>query len=92
MGLALAERLGVRGPSRDASSSARRKSGGLATWHDFGRFTWDRFYHVILPSDTALIEFIRRIGLGGRLRWRATQTGYYVDRRYAPALTTASIS
>jgi protoporphyrinogen oxidase len=35
---------------------------------------------VILPSDTALVEFVRRIGLGDELRWRATRTGFYVDR------------
>ena len=56
--------------------------GGLATWHDFGSFVWDRFYHVILPSDTSLVEFIRRIGLADRLRWRATRTGYYVDQQF----------
>ena len=56
--------------------------GGLATWHDFGPFVWDRFYHVILPSDTALVEFIRRIGLAERLHWSPTRTGYYVDRQF----------
>ena len=63
--------------------------GGLATWHDFGAFVWDRFYHVILPSDTALVEFMRRIGLGDRLRWRPTQTGFYVDRAVPSALAAA---
>jgi len=80
-GLALAERLGSAGHQvcvyeRDA------QPGGLATWQDFGRFTWDRFYHVILPSDTSLLEFIRGLGLSDRMRWRATRTGYYVDRQF----------
>ena len=83
MGLALAERLGSTGHSVTVYERAEQP-GGLATWHDFGPFTWDRFYHVILPSDTALVEFIRRIGLGGELRWRATQTGYYVERATHP--------
>ena len=83
MGLALAERLGSAG-HRVTVYERAEQPGGLATWHDFGPFTWDRFYHVILPSDTALVEFIRRIGLGGPLRWRATQTGYYVDRAIHP--------
>ncbi len=65
MGLALAERLGSAG-HRVTVYERAEQPGGLATWHDFGPFTWDRFYHVILPSDTALVEFIRRIGLGGR--------------------------
>lgn len=79
MGLALAERLGCAGHRATVYERAPQP-GGLATWHDFGPFTWDRFYHVILPSDTALVDFVRRIGLGGELRWRATRTGYYVDR------------
>jgi protoporphyrinogen oxidase len=83
MGLALAERLGTAG-HRVSVFERADQPGGLATWHDFGPFTWDRFYHVILPSDTALVEFVRRIGLGDRLRWRATQTGFYVDRAIHP--------
>ena len=79
MGLALAERLASAG-HRVTVYERSPQPGGLATWHDFGPFTWDRFYHVILPSDTALVEFVRRIGLGEKLRWRATRTGYYVDR------------
>ncbi len=79
MGLALAERLGGDG-HRVTVYERAEQPGGLATWHDFGEFTWDRFYHVILPSDTALVGFIRRIGLGEALRWRATRTGFYVDR------------
>ncbi len=83
MGLALADRLGAAG-HRVAVFERAGQPGGLATWHDFGPFTWDRFYHVILPSDTALVDFLRRIGLGERLRWRATQTGFYVDRAFHP--------
>jgi protoporphyrinogen oxidase len=45
---------------------------------------WDRFYHVILPSDAALVEFVRRIGLGDRLQWRPARTGFYVDREFHP--------
>jgi protoporphyrinogen oxidase len=83
MGLALAERLGAAG-HRVTVYERAEQPGGLATWQDFGAFTWDRFYHVILPSDTALVDFVRRIGLGDRLRWRATRTGFYVDRAIHP--------
>jgi protoporphyrinogen oxidase len=81
MGLALAERLAASG-HRVSVFERADQPGGLATWHDFGPFTWDRFYHVILPSDTALVDFVRRIGLGEALRWRATRTGFYVDRAF----------
>ncbi len=81
MGLALAVRLGSRGHEVCIYERAQQV-GGLTTWHDFGSFVWDRFYHVILPSDRSLIEFIRSIGLAKELRWRPTRTGFYVDRRF----------
>ncbi len=81
MGLAIAHRLSARGHAVVVFERASQV-GGLATWHDFGRFIWDRFYHVILPSDGPLIRFIHLIGLGAELRWRATQTGYYVDHHF----------
>jgi protoporphyrinogen oxidase len=81
MGLALANRLSASGHAVTVFERARQV-GGLATWHDFGRFIWDRFYHVILPSDAPLIRFVHEIGLGAELRWRATQTGYYVDHHF----------
>lgn len=81
MGLAVAHRLGAAGHSVVVFERAGQV-GGLATWHEFGRFIWDRFYHVILPSDGPLIRFIHDIGLGAELRWRATQTGYYVDHHF----------
>lgn len=78
MGLALAQRLSARGVQvtlfeRDS------QLGGLSTYHDYGRFTWDRFYHVILPFDTHLIRFLDDIGLKYQLRWQPTRTGLYVD-------------
>jgi protoporphyrinogen oxidase len=78
MGLALAERLATTGHQVVVYERAPQV-GGLATWHDFGPFVWDRFYHVILPSDSSLIAFLGRIGLGDQLRWRPTRTGYFVD-------------
>ena len=59
MGLALAQRLGASGHAVTVFERAQQV-GGLATWHDFGRFIWDRFYHVILPSDAPLIRFMQR--------------------------------
>lgn len=81
MGLAAAERLSGAGHRVHVFERAAQP-GGLATWHDFGQCVWDRFYHVILPSDSALIGFVRHLGLEDRLRWSPTQTGYYVDGRF----------
>ncbi len=81
MGLALAQRLGASAHAVTVFERAQQV-GGLATWQDFGRFVWDRFYHVILPSDSPLIRFVSDIGLGDELRWAATRTGYYVDHQF----------
>jgi protoporphyrinogen oxidase len=80
MGLALAQRLAAAG---HAVTVLEREAqlGGLATYHDYGGFFWDRFYHCILPSDSHLLRFVSDIGLGDRLRWRRTLTGFYVDDR-----------
>jgi protoporphyrinogen oxidase len=81
MGLALAQRLSARG-MRVTLFERDGQLGGLSTYHDYGPFYWDRFYHVILPYDTHLIRFLHEIGLKEELRWSPTRTGLYVDRRF----------
>jgi protoporphyrinogen oxidase len=81
MGLALAQRLSARG-MRVTVFERDEQLGGLSTYHDYGLFVWDRFYHVILPYDVHLIQFLHEIGLGEELLWNPTRTGLYVDRRF----------
>src|SRR5882672_8673675 len=52
--------------------------GGLATYFNFGDFSWDRFYHCILTSDSALLQLIDDLGLTPDLRWSETKTGFLV--------------
>jgi protoporphyrinogen oxidase len=40
---------------------------------------WDRFYHVILSTDTELLNFIDEIGLSLDVQFRETKTGFYTD-------------
>ena len=56
--------------------------GGLATYYDFGEFFWDKFYHVILPGDKALLDFLYELGLEEDMRWKETFTGVYVDDNF----------
>jgi protoporphyrinogen oxidase len=87
MGLALAQRLAAQ--SHAVTVFERdRQLGGLSTYHDYGSFVWDRFYHCIVPSDTHLIRFLKDIGLGDALRWRRTLTGFYVDEQFYSMSTT----
>jgi protoporphyrinogen oxidase len=83
MGLALAQRLTALG-NQVTVLERDRQLGGLTTYHDYGSFVWDRFYHVILPTDSHLIGFLSALGLGDRLRWRTTKTGFYVDEAFYP--------
>ncbi|MEH2150216.1 NAD(P)/FAD-dependent oxidoreductase [Nostoc sp.] len=79
-GLVLAQRLSHQGHAVTVFDS-NKQLGGLTTYHDYGLFTWDRFYHVILPSDTHLINFLRDIGLGDKLRWHRSLTGFYDNKK-----------
>ncbi len=80
-GLVLAQRLSHQGHTVTVFDS-NKQLGGLTTYHDYGLFTWDRFYHVILPSDTHLINFLRDIGLGDKLRWHRSLTGFYDNQKF----------
>ena len=78
-GLTLAHRLGASGHQVTVLEQANQP-GGLATYHDHEFFVFDRFYHVILPTDRYLLSFIEEIGLRERMSWRKTLTGFFVDR------------
>jgi protoporphyrinogen oxidase len=55
--------------------------GGLAGSMQLGDVTWDRFYHVILLSDSSLLQLLADLGLADRLIWGTTKTGFYSDGR-----------
>ncbi len=80
LGMTLARRLQARG-ARITILEGTSHSGGLAAPTAIGGFTWDRFYHVILQTDTHLIALLRELGLEQRLRWAPTRTGFYMDGR-----------
>jgi len=76
LGLGLALRLREQGCAVTVFESAPRL-GGLAASHEIGGVTWDRFYHVTLLSDSHLRALLDEIGLGDRIRWRTTRTGFF---------------
>jgi len=67
----------------------RAQVGGLATYHDFGAFSWDKFYHCILTSDGPLLELIRDLGLLEELRWTETKVGFFSQGKLYSMTTTA---
>jgi len=81
LGLTLAHRLAHLGHEVEVFE-AGPELGGLACTQDYGLFHWDRYYHCILPQDSALIDLLGELGLGGELRWTRTGTGYYGKKRF----------
>ena len=58
--------------------------GGLSTHHDYGDFHWDKFYHVIVPTDGSLINLVKDLGLEEELQWSRSLTGYYTGESFYP--------
>ena len=80
LGLTLALRLRQRGCQVTVLEAAP-EVGGLAASTTLGGVACDRFYHVVLPADTALQALLAELGIGDRLRWRTTRTGFFTDGR-----------
>jgi len=55
--------------------------GGVSASFSLGSHTVDRFYHTILPGDTALLGLIEELGLGDAISWRTTRTGFFDGAR-----------
>ena len=53
--------------------------GGLLGSMQIGSYTWDRFYHVILMSDTNTLSLLDELGLKDKVQWGTTKTGFYTD-------------
>lgn len=68
----------LRAGARVTVLESGEQLGGLATHFDFGDFSWDKFYHCILTSDSALLKLIDDLGLSPELQWTETKTGFFV--------------
>lgn len=78
MGMALARELSSQGHVVKVFER-EKQLGGLSTHQDYGPFYWDRFYHVVLPTDRFLIRFLGKLSPELVPRWVKTLTGFYVD-------------
>jgi protoporphyrinogen oxidase len=81
MGLDLARRFSREGYLVSILESTS-EVGGLASPSRFGDYTWDKFYHVILPDDIFTIRMITEMGLEYDLNWNETKTGFFTNGRY----------
>lgn len=80
LGLSLADRLRGRGNRVTVLESAPEVGGLAAAW-DVGGVRWDKFYHVILLSDSHTHTLLKRLDLQGEFVGTETKTGFYTDGR-----------
>jgi protoporphyrinogen oxidase len=59
----------------------QERIGGLSGYFQWQDVIWDRFYHVMLSTDTVMLDFIRELGLAQELFWCGTKSGFYGDGR-----------
>jgi len=88
MGLATAFYLNKKG--HEVTILEKEKEiGGLSGSEEISPgFRWDRFYHVILTTDSALLEFLDELGLSEDIKFRETKTGFYTDGQLHSMSTT----
>ena len=80
LGLTIAHRLAAAGVEVTVHEAGRRL-GGLAGSARVGDHRVDRYYHVILPTDAAVVGLVHELGLGDRLRFSPTRVGTYHEGR-----------
>ena len=89
-GLASACRLAARGETVTLYES-EDYLGGLGTTFPYRDGHLERFYHCILPDDTALVGWIRDLGLEPELMWRPTAMGFMYQNRVFPMNTAMDL-
>ncbi len=81
LGLTLARRLRAAGMEPTVLESDA-SAGGLASSQAIGAYEWDRFYHVMLLSDRALLDLLEELGLSDRLNWGTTRSAFYTGTAF----------
>ncbi len=78
MGLVTALRLADRG-QRVTLFEAGSELGGLTAAWKLGDIEWDKFYHVILLSDSRIRGLLSDLELDSEIEWVQTRTGFYSE-------------
>ncbi|MEO7049896.1 MAG: NAD(P)/FAD-dependent oxidoreductase [Ferruginibacter sp.] len=77
MGMTLAHKLAQQGHKVTIYESAPELGGLVSPW-TMGDVEWDKFYHVILLSDSRTRGILKDIGLEDKIEWVETKTGFYI--------------
>lgn len=80
-GIAAAFELAKDGQFQVTILEKESQPGGLSSYYQWQEVVCDRFYHVILSTDTNLIEFIKELNLESELFWREAKSGFYGERK-----------
>lgn len=78
MGMTLAHRLSQQGHKVTLFEAAPELGGLVSPWK-MNDVEWDKFYHVILLSDSRTRNILKEIGLEGQIEWVETKTGFYMN-------------
>jgi protoporphyrinogen oxidase len=78
MGMTLAHRLSQRGHKVTLFEAAPELGGLVSPWK-MNDVEWDKFYHVILLSDSRTRNILKDIGLDDKIEWVETKTGFYMN-------------
>jgi protoporphyrinogen oxidase len=86
-GIAAALKLAERGVFDITLFEKQPSLGGLDSSFSWEDLVCDRFYHVVLPTDTRILRLLDDLGLGEGLYWRRVRSGFYGDGRLVPLST-----
>ena len=88
LGMTLAYRMALDGKQVTLVEAAPQLGGLASTW-ELGDVQWERYYHVILLSDSRLTNLLEELGLSDELRWVETKTGFYTGGKLYSMSNTA---
>lgn len=80
LGMLLAHRAAQAG-RQVVLFEAAGELGGLASVWQLGDVTWDRHYHVIVPSDSYLRAVLKELDLDDEIRFVQTKVGFHANGR-----------
>ncbi|MEL6697478.1 MAG: NAD(P)/FAD-dependent oxidoreductase [Bacteroidota bacterium] len=78
LGMTIAHRLKQQAQDVHLFEAAPYMGGLTAAW-ELGGATWDKYYHVILMSDTYTRNVLQELNLDEQIEWVKTKTGFYTD-------------
>ncbi|MEI9928745.1 MAG: NAD(P)/FAD-dependent oxidoreductase, partial [Sphingomonas sp.] len=80
MGLAAAYHA-AKGGHAVTVVEAAPEAGGMAAHFDFDGLSIERFYHFVCKADAPTFALMEELGIGDRMRWRATTMGFFSGGR-----------